>query len=305
MRKITVIGAGHVGSTIAYTLATKRIANKIALIDIDERKCKAEVKDIRDAVVDLYEDVTIDIGEYSDLDDSDILIVTAGGAPTDEESADRMQALDESMKIIDIIANNIKQTKFSGIIINIGNPADIVAHRLMQKLNYDQNKVLSTGTYLDSNRLKQIIAERTNVSPKKITAYMFGEHGESQFAAFSLVDIDGKSAYEYFNEDELSEIETKVKARGWSIFTGKGSTEYGVCQAACRLVEEIYDSSDTLMPISVHLNGQFGYNDLHISTLAKLDANGIYDIVEPKLNEDEKKKMNGSIEKLRSVLGLK
>ena len=193
MKKIGIIGVGHVGATVAYTLICKNICDEIVLIDVNLDKCDAEQCDMFDAIVDTNQNTKIIVGEYNDLDDADIVVVTAGGGPSTNGSSDRLDALNESMKIIDIISEQLKQTKFNGIVINIGNPADIVATRLLEKTGYEKNKVISTGTLLDSNRLRAVLIRETDSAYEDVQAYMLGEHGESQFACFSNVKINGES----------------------------------------------------------------------------------------------------------------
>lgn len=301
MKKIGIIGAGHVGATIAYLLATKNICEEIVLIDVNKSKAQAECDDINDSLVDNNDIIKVVNGDYTMLDDASIVVITAGGGPTDDDKVDRIDAFDESMRIVDDISANLCKTKFTGIIISIGNPADLVAHRILEKTGYESKKVISTGTYIDSLRLRGIISEKLSVKRSEVEGYMLGEHGESQFAVYSNVKVNGEPIKNKLNEEALNDIENTVKARGWNIFKGKGSTHYGVAQAAFKLIEEIFNTSGMKIPCSVCLRGEYGYNDVHISTLAEIDKDGVKNIFEVNLDDSEKIKMINSIKKLKKI----
>ena len=199
-RKVVLIGAGHVGSHAGYALASQGLAEEIVYIDIDTKKAFSQALDIFDASVYLPHRVEVKSGNYSDIDDADIMVVCAGPLPNMNQT--RMDTLGATIEVMKDVIDNIKKTKFNGIIINISNPADVITHYLQNKLNYDAKRIISTSTTLDSARLRRAISEAINVDQRSIYAYSLGEHGESQMVAWSTVTIAGKPLFELMKENE-------------------------------------------------------------------------------------------------------
>ena len=218
-RKAVLIGAGHVGSHAGYALAAQGLVEEIIYIDIDEKKAFAQALDIFDATVYLPHRVEVKSGTYKDIDDADIMVVCAGPLPNMNQT--RMDTLGATIEVMKDVTSKIKNTKFSGIIINISNPADVITHYLQNKLNYDPKRIISTSTTLDSARLRRAISEAINVDQKSIYAYALGEHGESQMVPWSAVTIAGKPLFELMKEkDKYSKLDLKELAyKGRSFFS--------------------------------------------------------------------------------------
>lgn len=178
-RKIAIIGAGHVGSHAGYSLASQGLVENIVYIDIDKKKAFSQALDIFDSIVYLPNRIIVKDGDYSDIDDADIMVICAGPLPNMSQT--RMDTLGDTVAVMKDIISNIKKTKFAGIIINISNPADVITHYIQNQLNYDYKKIISTSTTLDSARLRRAISEEINIDQKSIYAYSLGEHGESQW----------------------------------------------------------------------------------------------------------------------------
>ncbi|EKV58101.1 L-lactate dehydrogenase [Brachyspira hampsonii 30446] len=297
-RKAVLIGAGHVGSHAGYALASQGLVEEIVYIDIDEKKAFSQALDIFDSTVYLSHRVEVKSGNYSDIDDADIMVVCAGPLPTINQT--RMDTLGSTIEVMKDVINNIKTTKFSGIIINISNPADVITHYLQNKLNYDTNRIISTSTTLDSARLRRAISEAINVDQKSVYAYALGEHGESQMVAWSAVTIAGKPLFELMKEKEkyskldLKELANKGRRGGWDVLEGKGSTEFGIGTALAEVARAVLCDEHRVLPVSVYLNGEYGQNDVYASVPAVLGRNGVEEIIELKMNDEEKKLFSDS-----------
>lgn len=292
-RKAVLIGAGHVGSHAGYALAAQGLVEEIIYIDIDEKKAFAQALDIFDATVYLPHRVEVKSGTYKDIDDADIMVVCAGPLPNMNQT--RMDTLGATIEVMKDVTSKIKNTKFSGIIINISNPADVITHYLQNKLNYDPKRIISTSTTLDSARLRRAISEAINVDQKSIYAYALGEHGESQMVPWSTVTIAGKPLFELMKEKDkyskldLKELAYKGRRGGWDVLEGKGSTEFGIGTALAEVARAVLCDEHRVLPVSVYLNGEYGQNDVYASVPAVLGRNGVEEIIELKMNDEEKK----------------
>ena len=191
-RKIVVIGAGHVGSHAGYALISQGLAEEIVFIDVDRKKAEAQALDLFDATAYLPSRAVVRAGDYGDAADAQLLIVAAGPLPDMSRGQTRMDTLRQTIEIMKDVTEAIRMSGFAGIILSISNPADVVAHYIQHKLNWDPRRILSTSTTLDSARLRRALAEAIGVDQKSITAYALGEHGESQMVPWSVVSIAGK-----------------------------------------------------------------------------------------------------------------
>lgn len=298
-RKIAIIGAGHVGSHAGYSLASQGLVENIVYIDIDKKKAFSQALDIFDSIVYLPHRIIVKDGDYSDIDDADIMVICAGPLPNMSQT--RMDTLGDTVVVMKDIISNIKKTKFAGIIINISNPADVITHYIQNQLNYDYKKIISTSTTLDSARLRRAISEEINIDQKSIYAYSLGEHGESQMVAWSTVTIAGKPLFELIKEKpekygklDLNKIAEKGKKGGWEVLGGKGSTEFGIGTSLSEVVKAIICNEHRVLPVSVYLNGEYGQKDVYASVPAVLGKDGVEEIIELNMTEEEKKLFDNS-----------
>ena len=298
-RKIAIIGAGHVGSHAGYSLASQGLVENIIYIDIDKKKALSQALDIFDSIVYLPHRIIVKDGDYSDIDDADIIVICAGPLPNMSQT--RMDTLGDTVAVMKDIISNIKKTKFAGIIINISNPADVITHYIQNQLNYDYKKIISTSTTLDSARLRRAISEEINIDQKSIYAYSLGEHGESQMVAWSTVTIAGKPLLELIKEKpekygklDLNKIAEKGKKGGWEVLGGKGSTEFGIGASLSEVVKAIICNEHRVLPVSVYLNGEYGQKDVYASVPAVLGKDGVEEIIELNMTEEEKKLFDNS-----------
>lgn len=311
-RKIGIIGAGHVGSHGGYALISQGLAEEIVYIDVDKEKAVAQALDLQDSSTYLGRRVKVYAGTYSDIKDADILVVAAGPLPDMAAGqTDRQQTLGATVAILKDIIPQIKASGFSGIIVNISNPADVVTHYLQEKLDWDPKRILSTSTTLDSSRVRRAIAEETGYDQHSIYAYALGEHGESQFVPWSNVTVGGKPILELIKEQperfghlDLEAIAARAKKAGWIILGGKGSTEFGIGASIANVVQAIFGGEDRILPVSTLLQGQYGQTGVYASVPCRVNNEGIAEVIELNLTAEEKerfaqscKTMNGNYQK--------
>ena len=306
IRKIGIIGAGHVGSHGGYALISQGLAEEIVYIDIDEKKVAAQALDLQDSSTYLDRTVHVKAGTYDDIKDAGILIVAAGPLPDMAAGQnDRQQTLGATVAILKDIIPKIKASGFNGIIINISNPADVVTHYLQEKLGWNKKRILSTSTTLDSSRVRRAISEETGYSQKSIQAYALGEHGESQFVPWSNVTVGGKPILELIKEQperfgklDLDAIAARAKQAGWIILGGKGSTEFGIGASIANVVKAIFGNEDRILPVSTLLQGEYGQRDVFASVPCRLNQNGVAEVIQLKLTDEEQKKFNASCQSM-------
>jgi len=308
MRKIGIIGAGHVGSHGGYALISQGLAEEIVYIDIDEKKAAAQALDLQDSSTYLGRAVHVKAGTYEDIKDAGILIVAAGPLPDMAAGqTDRQQTLGATVEILKDIVPKIKASGFNGIIINISNPADVVTHYLQEKLGWDKKRILSTSTTLDSSRVRRAISEETGYSQKSIDAYALGEHGESQFVPWSAVTIGGKPLLQLIKEQperfgklDLDSIAARAKQAGWIILGGKGSTEFGIGASIANVVQAIFGNEDRILPVSTLLQGEYGQQNVFASVPCRLNQNGVAEVIQLQLTADEQEKFNASCQSMNA-----
>ncbi len=301
MNKITVIGTGAVGSTIAYTLATQGIATDILLVDINTNKAEGEALDILQAATYSHP-FSIKSGTYEDAVGSDIVILTSG-VP---RKADQTR-LDIAKINVDITKTIIPQiTKYApdATYVIVSNPVDILTYTFIKCSGIPENKIIGSGTSLDTSRLCTTLGGLYNVNPADVNAYTIGEHGDSSFTPWSLANIAGMPIEE-FNKDvtlNKDEVETFVRKSGGQIISKKGATFYAVCVSVCEICKALYKSTDSILPVGTMFHGEYGIDDVCMSMptrIGNMTANG--KVLLP-LNDEEVEKLKKSANALKEVI---
>ncbi len=307
LRKVGIIGAGNVGSHVAFALATQGEADVILLNDIKKEKAVAEAMDVMDAVSYLPHHLEARYAEVEEMTDCDIIVVAAGPLPSLEQS--RLDTVEDTIRIMKDIVPKIKKSGFDGIIISISNPADVVAAYLQKQLNWPPKKILSTGTALDSARLQKQLAEKLGVNRRSVTAYAMAEHGFSAMIPWSHVYIAGKPLNEILMErpdryrlDDFEKELEDMKQGGYIVLAGKGCTEFGISTCTVEIIRAIFHDEHKILPCSVYLNGEYGQAPVFASVPAMLGKDGVEDIIEIKLTAEEAAQFNESTELMRDYL---
>ncbi|TCK97774.1 L-lactate dehydrogenase [Natranaerovirga hydrolytica] len=308
-RKIVIIGAGHVGSHCGYSLLTQGDVNEIVYIDIDRDKAEAQAGDIADAGCFMPHPISVRVGDYKDCRDADI-VVLAAGVPR-KEGQTRLDTMGDSIKVMKEIVDPLKGSGFEGILICISNPADIIAYYMMKHTGWPKNRVLSTGTSLDTARLKRVLKEAIGVDPRSIQCFSMGEHGDSSMIPFSHITIGGKPLRELMLENpqtygtlDLDCILERTRRIGMDIVIGKGSTEFGIGTVLADMVKAILHNEHRIMPVSTLLEGEYGQEDICVGVPAIISKKGVEKIMELNLNQSEKQLFEQSCDIIRKHMAL-
>ena len=302
-RKVGVIGLGHVGAHVAYSLAVQGIADELVLVDMKEQKLASEVQDLRDAAAYLPHRVTVNPGDFADLGDCDVIVNSVGKIEL-LETHDRLTEMDFTIAAVRGYVDKIKASGFDGVLINITNPCDIVTRELAMGLGLPKGRVFGTGTGLDTSRLLSALNRQTGIDHKSITAYMLGEHGALQFAPWSCVSFRGMPLDELAKTDEKFRFDRDALQKesiggGWVTYAGKQCTEYGICTTAARMVHIVLHDEKAIMPASMELDGEYGETGLFAGVPCLIGKNGVEQIIELPLTDEDKAKFHDCCEGIR------
>jgi L-lactate dehydrogenase len=291
-RKVVIVGAGHVGSHCAFALATQGVCDEIIMVDIDQAKANSQAIDITDAVAYLPHHVEARQGSFQECKDADIVVISAGPLPMKDQT--RLDTLGTTVKIVNTIIDPIVKSGFNGIIVSISNPCDVIAHYIWKRTGFPKNRVLGTGTALDSSRLRRILSSEIGIDQKSIQGYSMGEHGDSQMVPWSHVSIGGKKIFDLIKEKpdtygklDLPDIVKRTADAGWVVLNGKGSTEFGIGTALTEVVKTIFHDEKKILPCSVLLEGEYRQEAVFASVPVILGKDGVEGIVEINLTEQE------------------
>ena len=295
MKKVVIIGCGNVGLEYLKKLCLTDMTLDISLIDIDEEKLEGVILDLEHSLVYRNCNINIKLGNYSDCDNADIVVITAG---VPQSTNDRMADLKKANEIIVDITNNLRETSFKGIILVACNPVDVITELIAHYTDYSYNKVIGTGCMLDTARLKSLISKKIKVKASDINVYVLGEHGNSQFVAWSNANIGLENLSQYLSLDEKLELEDKTKHMGGFIVKHKGYTSDGVAMCLLELTLCILNDLKKVYPVS-------NYNttyDVYLSTPCIIGKNGIEKVINIKLTTEEKEKLEESSEVISEAL---
>lgn len=306
IQKTAVIGCGFVGSTIAYTLMQRGIFSEMVLIDMNQEKAKGEAMDLSHGLpfthaMDIY------AGDYSDIKDASLIIITAGA--NQKEGETRLDLVHKNTKIMKSVIQNIKEAECEGILLVVSNPVDILTYVALKESGFPQNRVIGSGTVLDTARLKYLLGQHLKVDSRSVHAFIIGEHGDSELAVWSSANVSGIDLEHFeeirgMKEEERpwSDIYREVRDSAYEIIERKGATYYGIGIAVARIAECIVRDSRAVLPVSVLLFGEYGLYDLCLSIPAVLGQNGAEQVLEIELDDSEKMQLEESAKEINKVL---
>ena len=307
--KITIIGAGSVGATIAYTLSSQDIASEIVLIDINKQKAEGEVLDIIQGTC-FRDPISIIAGDYEDARDSDIVIITSGIARKPGQT--RIELTQTNVNILKSITPQIVKEAPDAKYIIVSNPVDIMTYVFTKISGLPENQIMGSGTILDTARLRYGLSEHFKVAQGNIHAYVFGEHGDTSFIPWTGAYISGLSTDEYYEEMKAHGKDVKpldkeamleyVQKSGGKVIAKKGATFYAVSATVCQLVGLILAASDSLATVSSMLHGEYGIEDVCLSTLTLVGPNGTQGKVQMRMNKEEVALLKKSADALKEVI---
>lgn len=306
MRKITIVGAGAVGATAAYSITKSGLADEVVIVDIAEDKAWGNAWDIFHGVP-LMKPVNVKSGNYEDAKDSDITIITVGVPEVVGES--RLVPLQKNAQILKSIVPQIVKNSPDGKILVVSNPVDILTYMTYKISGLEKNRVFGLGTVLDTSRFKCLLGERFGIDGRAVNGFMIGEHGDSQVAAWSLTKIAGVSVDDYAKVvgEELEEnfhknLEEAVKQSAFDVWEKKGPNCFCVADAITTVVEAILRNENTILPVSSLLEGEYGLEDVCLSIPTIVNENGIARKLEVEITEEEKAGLQKSGNMLKELI---
>jgi len=304
--KISIIGAGFVGSTTAFALMTSGLASEIVIVDINKEKAEGEAMDLSHGAP-FVRPIDITSGEYSDTKDSDIVIITAGIGPKPGDS--RLDCISKNLKIFQSIVPQIVKFSPNSILLVVSNPVDILSYITYKLSGFPSDRVIGSGTVLDTSRFKYMLGKHFEVDARNIHTYIMGEHGDSEIATWSLTSIAGMNVDEFCDTcskkcgGELKlNIYKDVKEAAYNVIEKKGATYYAVALAIKRIVEAILSNENSILTVSSLLNGEYGIQDVYMGVPTIIGRQGIKKILQVKLNDDEIAQLIESSKVLKSVI---
>ena len=290
--------------SMAYALLNQGGVNELVLIDVAKEKAIGEAMDLSDGVPCASARMVIRAGDYDECKDANIVVITAGVAQKPGET--RLDLVKTNAKIIKEVTENVVKSGFKGIFLIASNPVDVMTYVVGKVSGFPTNKVIGSGTVLDTARLRFLVAEHLNVSSKNVHAYIMGEHGDSSFVPWSKSYIGCKPLKDIIEEKRepenvLENIYKQVQQEAYEIINKKKATYYGIGMGLTKIIKAILNDEHEILTVSTYLNGEYGKNDIFIGVPAIVNASGIQEILNLKLSEEEKEKFNYSCSVLNEM----
>lgn len=305
--KVVIVGAGVVGSTIAFCLTVRGICSEVVIIDVNYEKALGEVQDLKHSIEYLERNVSVKAGTYEECRDADIVVLTCA-APRNGET-NRLSMIKDTSLIIRSVTEQIMAQGFDGHIVVVSNPVDVMSYYVYKLSGLPKNQVIGTGTALESARLKQIIGEIMNIDPKSVQAFSMGEHGDSQMVPWSHVRAGGKGFCDILEDNrkrffqvDLEELVQKTKLAGHEVLIRKGSTQYGIASAATAIIAAILRNENKMIPVSTYLEGEYGIYDVYCGVPAILNITGVKEIGEFRLTGEERLRLRESADLIKEYI---
>ncbi len=289
---------GHVGATVAFSLFTHGIADELVLIDKNEDKVSAEYNDLHDTLARNNYYVNVRMQDWDALKDADVVITAFGDIAATVKTGDRFGEFKINAKNAREVGKKLKEIGYKGVIINISNPCDAVSQILQETTGLKKNRVFGTGTFLDTARMQRIVGEKLGQDPHNVEGYVLGEHGSSQFTAWSTVRVNNKIALQLFSEKDQEEISAQSNKNSFIVAKGKGYTSYAIATCAVLLTQAVFSDAGLYAPISVY-DPEF---KTYIGYPAIIGRDGIEKLIQLKLTEEEHQKLVNSANKIKEHL---
>lgn len=308
INRIVIIGAGNVGTATLSAVVNSNIASEVVMVDINHQKAEGETTDLSDTTSFNYTpNVRVKSGTYEDCTHAQAIIITAGPSISNPNES-RTALANKNSKVITSVMQSISKYTKDAVIVLVTNPLDVVTYIAHKSCSYPSNKIIGTGTLLDTARFRRILADKYALDPKNVHGYILGEHGSTAFVVWSLVNIAGMKIEDFDNVlgknivNEKESILDHTKKRGFEIVEKKGSTSFGVAGAAQRIVRAVLLDEKCILPVSTVLTGEYGLSDVALSVPCIIGKNGVEKILELPLTEEECEALNKSADYIKSIL---
>lgn len=296
--KVVLVGTGFVGMSMAYSMLNRGGINELVLIDIDKDKTIGEEMDLSHGLPFAPQKMVIKAGDYDECKDAQVVVITAGIAQKPGQT--RLELAETNTRIMKSITKSIMASGFNGIIIVASNPVDLMTYVVSKVSGLPKNQVFGSGTVLDTARLRYLMSDYLKVSSKNIHAYIMGEHGDSSFVPWEHAYVGCKKIKDVMEDNnhpmkDLEKIHKDVINAAYEIINKKKATYYGIGMSLNRLVRAVLDNENSILTVSTYLkDGQYGQDDIYIGVPAIINSNGIRELVDLELNEEEQAKLDNS-----------
>lgn len=304
-KKVVIIGVGMVGMSYAYAMLNQNICDELVLIDINKERVMGEAADLSHGLPFAPTSMKISAGTYDDCSDADLVVICAGAPQADGES--RRDLLKKNYDILKTIVNPVVSSGFSGVFLVASNPVDIMTQVVYELSGFPSSRVLGSGTSLDSARLKHLMSDYFKLNPRNVHAYVIGEHGDSEFVCWSNAFISVKPFSQLAEnnpdlEQDMAEIEVEVRDSAYEIIKAKNATYYGIGMVLARLTRAILFNENSVFTVSTLLRGEYGHKGIYIGVPSVVNHNGVREIFEMSLNDEEKQKFDASANVIKEML---
>ncbi|WP_265444899.1 L-lactate dehydrogenase [Acetivibrio straminisolvens] len=304
--KVAIIGTGFVGASAAFTMALQQTANELVLIDVFKEKAMGEAMDINHGLPFMGQ-MSLYAGDYSDIKDCDVIVVTAGANRKPGET--RLDLAKKNVLIAKELTQNIMKHYNHGVILVVSNPVDIITYMIQKWSGLPVGKVIGSGTVLDSIRFRYLLSEKLGVDAKNVHGYIIGEHGDSQLPLWSCTHIAGKNINDYINdpkydfkEEDKIKIAEDVKTAGATIIKNKGATYYGIAVSINTIVETLLKNQNTIRTVGTVINGMYGIEDVAISLPSIVNSEGVQEVLHFNMTPEEEEALRHSANQVKAVL---
>ena len=305
-RKAAIIGCGFVGASIAFRFLQQGLFSKMVLLDMNREKAEGEAMDLSDGLP-YGRAMEITAGTYDDIADCGLVVITAGANQKPGET--RLDLISRNIKIMEGIIREITARDFGGILLVVSNPVDVLTYAAWKISGYPRERVIGSGTVLDTGRLKQLMGEELGVDSRNVHAFIIGEHGDSELAVWSEANVSGLDLEDFacvrgrcLDAEDFQRLYRQVRDSAYEIIQRKGATYYGIAMAVGRIAECIVKDEHAVLPVSVVLDGQYGLRDLALSIPSIVGRRGLGEILEISLSRQEGEALYASARQLEEVV---
>jgi L-lactate dehydrogenase len=306
VNRVALIGTGFVGSSYSFALLNQGVTEELVLIDLNKEKSEGDAMDLNHGLPFAPSRTKIWYGDYSDCKDADIVVICAGANQKPGET--RLDLVEKNTKIFKSIVDQVMSFGFDGIFLVATNPVDILTYAVWKFSGLPKERVIGSGTILDTARFRFLLGEYFDVDTRNVHAYIIGEHGDTELPVWSHADIAGTSIQEWikkkpdFKQEHLDDLFLNVRDAAYHIIQRKGATYYGIAMGLVRLTKAILQNENSVLTVSAYLDGEYGQNDIYIGVPAVVNRSGIREIVQLKLNEEENEKFSNSVNVLKKTM---
>ena len=303
--KVALIGTGFVGSSYAFALLNQGIAHELVMIDLNKEKADGDARDLNHGLA-FASPMKISAGDYSDCRDADLVVITAGANQQPGET--RLDLVEKNVKIFKSIVDSVMNSGFNGIFLVATNPVDILTYATWKFSGLPKERVIGSGTILDTARLRYLVGEHFDIDTRNIHAYIMGEHGDTEFPVWSHMTVGASHLSELIDlhqddvQKQLDDIFVNVRDAAYHIIERKGATYYGIAMGLARITKAIFNNENSILTVSALLEGEYDQEDIYIGVPAIINGEGIRKVVELPLNDKERTQFAHSAETLKNVM---